>query len=341
MVGIRFFVLKEDTLMKHGKMSILVGTSLLLSSLALSGCGSSGKTIGTLKIGAFDALDNAEKGFVEGLKENGFEDGKNITIKSDNANGDGATNTAMAQSLASSCDLVLGISTTSATALKGAVDGIGGSIPVLFTAATDPVGSGLIASMDKPGGNVTGTSDLGPIEAEINLLKKFSNIDTVGFLYTSSESNSVVQLKIAQPLVEAAGWTFVTKPITAATEITSAVSSLSSDVDVLLIPTDNTIAENMANVKAGNEARTGHPLIVAGCDSGMIGGSVVAMGVDYYKLGIQTGVMAAKILNGTKPADIPAEYNTDAVLKINKTWATSLNITIPEAVLNTAGAEII
>jgi ABC-type uncharacterized transport system, periplasmic component len=65
------------------------------------------------------------------------------------------------------------------------------------------------------------------------------------------------------------------------------------------------------------------------------------MGVDYYKLGIQTGVMAAKILNGTKPADIPAEYNTDAVLKINKTWATSLNITIPEAVLNTAGAEII
>jgi ABC-type uncharacterized transport system substrate-binding protein len=137
--------------MKHGKMSILFGTSLLLGSLALSGCGSSGKTIGTLKIGSFDALNNAEKGFVEGLKENGFEEGKNITIKSDNANGDGAVNNTMAQSLAASCDLVLGISTTSATALKAAVDGAGGSIPVLFTAATDPVGSGLIASMDKPG----------------------------------------------------------------------------------------------------------------------------------------------------------------------------------------------
>jgi putative ABC transport system substrate-binding protein len=323
------------------KKNLLILAALTLSCASLVSCNSSSKSVGVLKIGSFDALNNAENGFVKGLENAGFVNGKNITLKSDNANGDGATDTAMAQALASSCDMVLGISTTSATALKAAVDAVGNAIPVLFTAATDPVGAGLIASMEKPGGNVTGTSDLGPIEAEINLLKNFTSIDTVAFLYTQSESNSVVQLKIAQPLIEKAGWTFVSKPITAANEITSAVSSLSADVDAVLIPTDNTIAENMANVKAGNEARTGHPLIVAGCDSGMIDGAVIAMGVDYYKLGLQTGAMAAKILNGAKPADVPAEYNTDAVIKVNKTWATSLGLEIPAAITSTEGAEII
>jgi len=323
------------------KKNLMILAALTLSCFSLVSCNSASKTIGVLKIGSFDALNNAETGFVKGLENAGFVNGKNITLKSDNANGDGATNTAMAQTLASSCDMVLGISTTSATALKAAVDAVGNAIPVLFTAATDPVGARLIKSMDKPGGNVTGTSDLGPIEAEINLLKNFSAIDTVAFLYTQSESNSVVQLKIAQPLIEKAGWTFLSKPVTAANEISSAVSSLSSDVDVLLIPTDNTIAENMANVKAGNEARTGHPLIVAGCDSGMINGSVIAMGVDYYKLGVQTGAMAGKILNGIKPADIPAEYNTDAVIKVNQTWATSLGISIPSTITSAQGVEII
>lgn len=323
------------------KKNLMILAALTLSCFSLASCNSASKTIGVLKIGSFDALNNAETGFVKGLADAGFVNGKNITLKSDNANGDGATNTAMAQTLASSCDMVLGISTTSATALKAAVDAVGNAIPVLFTAATDPVGAGLIKSMDKPGGNVTGTSDLGPIEAEINLLKNFTTIDTVAFLYTQSESNSVVQLKIAQPLIEKAGWTFLSKPITAANEIPSAIASLSTDVDVLLIPTDNTIAENMANVKAGNESRTGHPLIVAACDSGMIDGAVIAMGVDYYKLGVQTGAMAAKILNGTKPADIPAEYNTDAVVKVNQTWATSLQISIPSAITSTQGVEII
>jgi hypothetical protein len=130
--------------MKHGKMSILFGTSLLLGSLALSGCGSSGKTIGTLKIGSFDALNNAEKGFVEGLKENGFEEGKNITIKSDNANGDGAVNNTMAQSLAASCDLVLGISTTSATALKPRSMGL--AVQFRFSSPRRPIRSEVALS---------------------------------------------------------------------------------------------------------------------------------------------------------------------------------------------------
>jgi putative ABC transport system substrate-binding protein len=324
--------------MKNGKL-LLVAVALCASSLA--SCGTSQKKVGILKIGSFDALNNAETGFIDGLKAQGFEDGKNITLKQDNASGDGPTNTAMAQTLASSCDMVLGISTTSATALKAAADAGGYGLPILFTAATDPVGAGLIDSMDKPGGNVTGTSDLGPIEAEINLLKNFTSVDKVAFLYTQGEGNSVTQLKIAQPLVEAAGWNFLAKPIQSASEINNAITTLSNDVDILLIPTDNTIADNMAMVKTANEARTDHPLIVAACDSGMIDGSIVAMGVDYYKLGVQTGKMAAQILNGAKPADIPAEYTKDAVTKVNKTWATQLGITIPDAIAKAEGVESI
>jgi putative ABC transport system substrate-binding protein len=163
----------------------------------------------------------------------------------------------------------------------------------------------------------------------------------VAFLYTQGEGNSVTQLKIAQPLVEAAGWNFLAKPIQSASEINNAITTLSNDVDILLIPTDNTIADNMAMVKTANEARTDHPLIVAACDSGMIDGSIVAMGVDYYKLGVQTGKMAAQILNGAKPADIPAEYTKDAVTKVNKTWATQLGITIPDAIAKAEGVESI
>jgi putative ABC transport system substrate-binding protein len=341
MMSIRFFVLKEDKVMKHGNQTILLAASALLGIATLTGCGSSAPKVGILTFGSFEALTNATDGFVAALSDAGFKDGDKISLIKQNPEADMATNTSMAQTLAASCSLVYGVATPSASALKNAISTMGSDIPLVFSAVTDPVGAKLVASLDKPGANVTGASDLGPIAEEINLLSEFSGIDKVAVLYNSAESNSIYQINIAQPLMEAKGWSVVAKTVTKANEITAAVSAIDSDVDALFIPTDDLVAANMATVKSANEARTGHPLIIAGCDSGMISGSVLAMGVDYYQLGVQAGQMAAKILNGTKPADIPVETSEKSVVKINKTWATSLGISLPEALLATPGAVII
>ena len=321
--------------MKSAK-AVLAASAALFGILALSSCsGSEQKKIGILQFGTFEALTNANKGFVDALATAGFKDGDKIKITIKNPETDGPQNTAFAQALASSCDLVYGIATPSATALKTSVDDIGNEIPVLFSAVTDPVGAKLVSSIEKPGANVTGASDMVPddlFQKEIAILDKFSSIDTVAVLYTQTESNSVYQKNVFDQAIKAKGWTAVDKSIANATEITSAIASLDDGVDAMVIPTDNTIAANIASVKNANESRTDHPLVIIGSDTGMLSGCVIALGVDYYGLGGQVGAMAAKILNGGKPADIPVEYSKKSDIKVNTAWATSLGITIPEGV---------
>ena len=128
--------------------------------------------IGILQLVTHGALDNARIGFVEGLKENGLEDGKNVTITVKNPEGDELTMQQMATDLVRNNDLVLGIATPAAVALQNAASNEGKDIPVLFTAVTDAVAAQLVESNEKPGGNVTGTSDLNPVEAQIDLLKE-------------------------------------------------------------------------------------------------------------------------------------------------------------------------
>lgn len=316
---------------------VVLGSLALLGTIALSACSpsSESKKVGILQFGTFDALTNANKGFVDALASAGWKDGEKISISVKNPETDGPQNTAFARSLASSCDLVYGIATPSANALKTSVDDIGNGIPVLFSAVTDPVGAKLVSSVEKPGANVTGASDLVPddlFKKEIEIISKFDSIDTVAVLYTQTESNSVYQKNIFDAAITAKGWKAVDKSIANATEINSAIASLGTDVDAMVIPTDNTIAANISSVKNANEARTGHPLVIVSSDAGMIDGSVIALGVDYYALGEQVGAMAAKVLSGTKPADIPVEYSKKSEVKVNTDWAKTLGITIPEGV---------
>jgi putative ABC transport system substrate-binding protein len=321
--------------MKSAK-AVLAASAALCGILALSSCSNSGqKKVGILQFGTFPALTNANKGFVDALATAGFKDGEKIKLTVKNPETDGTQNTAFAQALASSCDMVYGIATPSATALKTSVEDIGNDIPVLFSAVTDPVGAKLVSSVEKPGANVTGASDMVPdalFQKEISILGKFSSIDTVAVLYTQTESNSVYQKGLFDKAIKSQGWTAVDKSIANATEINSAIASLDESVDAMVIPTDNIIAANIASVKNANEARTGHPLVIIGSDTGMLDGCVVALGVDYYALGSQVGAMAAKILGGAKPADLPIEYSQKSDIQVNTAWAASLGITIPEGV---------
>ena len=159
--------------------------------------------IGVLQLIEHNALDSAYKGFVDGLKEAGYEDGKNIIIDYQNAQGEQANCITIGQKFINDkSDLILAIATPAAQAIANMTK----DIPILITAVTNPADSKLVADNNAPGGNVTGTSDLTPVEAQIELLKEIiPNVKTVGLLYCSSEQNSVFQINIAKKKLERYG----------------------------------------------------------------------------------------------------------------------------------------
>lgn len=313
---------------------------LVASALLLTGCGSgNGKTkIGVLQFGSFEALQKATDGFVDTLKASDIKDKIEITIS--NPNADGATNTSMASTLAPNNDLLYGVATPSASALKSAVSSFGLDTPVIFSAVTNPIGAKLVTSLDKPGGNCTGVTDLSDIASQLEILTKF-NVHKVASFYTATEVNSVYQADIADAWLKQHNIVHERRTITSASEISSAISSISSDVDALFIPTDDTVANAINQVKQANDTRTSK-LIISTCDVGMISGSIFCSGINYYSAGVQAANIAISIIrDGKKPADIPVQDCQTSEITINKTWATSLGISIPQEVLDIEGAKII
>lgn len=314
----------------------------LLSSLLLAGClascGESKTKIGVLQFGSFEALEKAKQGFVDAINKSELKD--KVTIEVKNAAASSADNTSMASTLANSSDLVYGVATPSASALKNAVDSLGSSTPVLFSAVTNPIGANLVKNMEKPEGNCTGVVDLGPIEDELDVLSKFPGISKIVSFYTQTEVNSVYQAEIAEAWMDEHAISHERKTITSASEIDTAFAAIGDDVDAVFLPTDDTIANAIGKLKEANEART-KKLIIVGSDTGLISGCTFALGVDYYQCGVQAGNMAISILKDKKAiADIPVEACEEETIFINKTWSESLGIEIPEEVLSIPGATI-
>jgi len=316
-------------------------SSTAASSNAASNAGSSaanGKKIkiGVMQFGEFDALTNAYKGFVEGLKEAGYVDGENIAINYLSAAADTNNCPTIADTLINDkSDLILAIATPSALAIKQKTN----TIPVLITAVTDPAGSGIVKSNEAPGGNITGTSDMNPVEKQVDLLAKLlPNAKTVAVMYCSSEANSKIQYELAKAALEKKGIKCVEKTISAIDEAKSAVESLKGKADAIYIPTDNTIADGMTTVAAA--ARQVKLPIIAG-EGGMVAnGAFATYGIDYTKLGKQTAKMAVEILkNGAKPANMPIGFQTeeaDLTIAVNTKTAQAIGITVPQDILSKA-----
>ncbi len=325
------------------KLTSLLLCVLLISMLALTGCGESGDTntdaanlkIGIMQFGEFTALTNATQGFIDGLAEAGYVDGENITIHQLSAAAEAANCPSIADTLINEgSDLILAVATPCASAIKEKTS----DIPVLFTAVTDPAGSGLIESNEAPGANMTGTSDMNPVEQQIALAKQLlPDAQKAAIFYCSSESNSKIQADLAAAAIEEQGMTSVVKTVSAIDEAKSAIESLKGQVDFIYIPTDNTLADGMTTVSAAaNEC--GIPTIVG--ESGMVGnGAFATYGINYYELGKATAAMAVKVLNGEDTATMPVEYQTsEDVLEvaINTETAEKLGITVSDDVLSTA-----
>jgi putative ABC transport system substrate-binding protein len=223
-------------------------------------------------------------------------------------------------------DLVLAIATPAAQAIAGKTN----KIPILGTAITDYVAARLAESNEKPGLNVSGTTDMNPIREQIELLVKLvPDAKTVGVLYTSSEDNSILQAKIARENIEGMGLKYVEVTVSNSNDVQQATQSIVEKCDAIYIPTDNTFASAMPTVH-GVTSKSKTPVICG--EAGMVEtGGLATLGINYYDLGYQTGLMAIKILKGeAQPASMPIEKANKFDFAINGTVAEEIGLNIPQ-----------
>lgn len=284
-------------------------------------------TVGVLQYVSHPALDEIYRGIQDGLKESGYEDGENMTIAFQNGQADQSKLATMSQQLINKkADVLIGIATPAAQALANTTN----EIPIILGAITDPVSAGLVASNDKPGGNITGVSDKSPVDAQFDLATKLlPKASSVGILYSSAEENSKYQAAEAEKAAKALGLSAKSYVVPSSNEIAQTVQVMSGEVDFIYIPTDNTIANAMQTVV--NEANKTKTPIIPSVDTMVEEGGLATVGINQYELGVQTGKMAADILSGkSEPATTPIyTFNTGDII-INEEQAQKLGVVIPE-----------
>ena len=288
--------------------------ALALGALGIAGCSNEGgagsagsgaadKTykIGILQLTQHSALDAANEGFIAALDDSG------IAYEPDqqNASNDQNACQTIAQTFANDgCDLILAIATPAAQAAVAAT----GDIPIIGTAITDFAASGLVDSNDAPGGNLTGTSDMNPVADQIALLEELvPEAAHVGLLFCTAESNSEIQIQMAEEELDGLGIGHERYSFSSTNELQTVVETMVGQVDAVYAPTDNTVAAAMAQVASTADA-AGIPTIV-GCDTMVEDGGTASYSINYRDLGYRAGEMAVQILTeGADPATMPIEY---------------------------------
>lgn len=282
------------------------------------------------------ALDAVRDGVKDALAEAGYKDGENYKFIYQSAQGNPATAAQIArQFVGDAPDVIVPISTPSAQAVVAATR----DIPVVFTAASDPVGAQLVKSMEKPGGNVTGLSDLSPVAEHVALIKEIMpNVKKIGYLYNSGETNSVSLLAALKEAAASENIEIVESAATKSSEVKGAAQALIGRADAMYVPTDNTIVSALESaVTVAEEGKL--PLFTADTDS-VNRGAVAALGFNYYDVGKQTGVVVARILKGEKPGDIDVEIAKGTDLVINLGAAKKMGIELPQSVIERATKKI-
>ncbi|WP_028581191.1 ABC transporter substrate-binding protein [Desulfogranum japonicum] len=280
------------------------------------------------------ALDAVEKGLEDYFRDNDIK----VDFKLHNAQANMGTALQIAQQMiGEESDLLVAIATPSAQACAQALSRAPRNMqrPFLFTAVTDPIAAGLVRDLQKPGGKITGVSDLLPIREHIAMIMEFKpGIKKLGILYNAGEANSKSTVASIQELSSSMGFTLVKATASKTADVYQAAQSLVGKVDAVFIPTDNTIISALESVlKIGIENTL--PIFAADVDS-VERGAVAAMGFDYYKHGYQTGALALRILQGADPATTPVEFQKDLQLHINKQYAIKMGITPPEVLIQKA-----
>ena len=307
-------------------ISILTGCSKGDNNLNSSNSNNDIKTIGITQLVEHPSLDKAREGFIKALEDNGYKDGENIKIEFQNSQGDMPTAQTIASKFVSDKkDLIYAISTPSAQAAYNATK----DIPILITAVTDPVAAGLVKSLDKPEGNVSGTSDYISIDKNLELIKTFvPDAKTIGVVYSTSEINSQTQVYALKDYASKNNYKVIEKGVSSSSEISQAVSSLVGKIDVLYVPTDNLIVSAMPLV---SKIATDNKIpVIASEDGSVKSGALASKGIDYEKLGYKTGELAIKILKGEKVSTMPVTTLDETQIIVNEDTLNALSLEKPD-----------
>ena len=292
-------------------------------------------TIGISQFAEHGSLDNCREGFLEGLKEAGYEEGKNLTVEYQNSQADTGSAATIADSFVNKkVDLICAIATPSAmSAYNSAMDA---DSPVIYTAVSDPAGAGLVNEDGTNVGNITGTSDKLPVTEQMELIRELMpDAKKIGILYTTSEANSVSTIQEYKDNAEKYGFEIVDTGINTIADVEMAAKDLASKVDCISNLTDNTVVSALQTVlAAANDAK----IPVFGSEVEQVkNGCVAAVGIDYVALGKQTGEMAAKVLKGeATAAETPFEICEGGNVYVNTEAAGNIDFTISDDVLNEA-----
>ncbi len=321
------------------KVVSLLVMALIAMTFAVSCNQASGKTvIGISKIVSHPALDAVEQGIQDELKAEKVE----ATFDLQNANGDTNTAATIANKFKSDkVTVAVGIATPTSQALVKAFADL--KTPVVYSAVTDPVDAGLVASKDAGGEYVTGISDMTPVKAQLEFLVKIvPTVKKIGMVFTGGEQNAVVLKNAAEAAAKELGLELVAVSIANSAEVKTATESIVDKVDAFYIGTDNTV---VSAITALTEVAKGKkkPVMSADPTSSEKVDVIASWGFNYYKMGLATGRLVGELLKGKKTADVPTIYMTDAKdvdVLVNLDVAKALGITLPKEILDAASITI-
>lgn len=314
------------------RISGLLGALLVTASLA--GCGGGalsssssaipGKaeiTVGIIQMMEHPSLDTIRVSFLEEMKNLGYTDAA-FDYKS--GQGDMSSLTTIAQGfVGDEVDAVVAIATPAAQAVAASTS----DIPIIFSAATDPVAAELLSDPSKPDANVTGVSDAIPVDSIFGIAKQLTpDAKTFGFVYNLGEPNSVSVINDAKAYCDANGLSYLEATVTNTSEVQQAAQSLVGKVDAFFSPIDNTVATAMPTF--AQIALDAKLAIYPGADSMVMDGGLATVGIDYTVLGKETARMTAKVLEGTPISDLPVVTMENFRAIVNKDTADALGIDI-------------
>lgn len=308
---------------------IRLAIAALAALCAANGAFAADKSVAVTQIVEHPALDACRKGVKDVLAENGFVEGKNLRWSYESAQGNMATAAKIAKKfVGDEPDVIVAIATPSAQTVLASTK----TIPVVFSAVTDPIAAKLVSNWEKPGANVTGTSDMAPIDKHLQMILRISpNVKKIGVLFNPGEVNSVSSLEAIKKAAPAVGMEVFEGAAPKSSEVLAAARSLVGKVDAFYVPTDNTVVSAFeAVVKVGIDAQI--PVFAADTDS-VPRGAVAALGFNYYQIGRQTGDIVLRILKGEKPGNIPVSSLKRLDLWVNPGSAAKMGVTLPEAVI--------
>lgn len=313
--------LPKSAVLTLGALSLTMGVSLAAAADV--------KSVAVAAIVEHPALDSARDGILEALNQAGYKQGDNLKWQYQSAQGNTGTAAQIARKfIGDKADVLVGIATPTAQALAAGTK----QIPIVFTAVTDPVQAQLTPSWEASGTNVTGVSDVLELDKQIDLIKEIiPDAKKVGIVYNPGEANSVAVVEALKKQLPEHGMELVEAAAPRTVDVRNAALSLAGKVDVIYTNTDNNVVSAYeAMAKVGNDTKT--PLIASDTDS-VKRGAIAALGVDYHDLGVQTGRIVARILDGEKPGDIAPQTSDNLQLFINVTAAEKQGVLLSEELL--------